>query len=169
MQQAEQRSAGEQRAASIETSAEGLLKRAEGLRSRPDLLYRDPGGDEWTVMRVLGHTAEILPYWTRQAQHVAGRPENGQPFGRTHDDPDRIAAVESYANQTLDEALTRVRAGLAECTSALRALPAGSWSRTATHSRRGEMTVEQIVDQFIVEHVEEHREQAEKVLREFGV
>ncbi len=152
-------SAGEQRARRLESLTAQLLEGIDGIPTAE--LHARPAPDDWTVMQSLAHVAELLPYWARQAQDVAARTEDDQPFGRTHDDPDRIAAVEAHRDDALDEVLPRIRAALTESSATLRALPAGGWTRTGRHARRGEMTVEQIVDQFLVEHLEEHTRQVE--------
>src|SRR5205823_1082285 len=89
---------------------------------------------------------------------------DNQPFGRTHDDPERIRAVEEHAGESLEKAIELVQEALRECVQTLRAIPAEGWRRTARHARRGELTVEQFVDMFLVEHVEEHRRQAEATI-----
>ncbi len=126
-----------------------------------DALYRSPGADDWTVTQVLAHTAEYLRYWAAQAVEVAAHGEADRPFGRTHVDPDRIAAVTRHASDSRDVAVSRVRAALVEATAALRAIPAERWTRTGRHERRGVMTVEQLVDQFLLAHADEHLAQAE--------
>ena len=158
----QEHNAGEERARRLETAVEGLLQRVEGLDG--DAAYQEPGGGEWSVMKALAHVAEILPYWSRQARAVADGERGGQPFGRTHEDPDRIAAVEEHAHDPLDEVLPRLRSGLAEAAMALRAIPPEGWVRRGLHSRRGAMTVEQIVDLFLIEHVEEHAGQVQAVM-----
>ena len=152
---------GEVRAQQLEAAVQGILQQIEGLGQAT--LYQEPDEGEWSVMKILAHVAELIPYWTRQAQDVATRAENNQPFGRTHEDSDRIAAVEEHAHDSLEDVLPRIRSGLAEATAALRALPPEGWKRTARHARRGEMTVEQIVDQFLLEHIDEHSEQMRAV------
>ena len=154
---------GEERARRLEAAVEPVIRRVEALDE--EWLYREPGPDDWSVMEVLAHLAELLPYWARQARDVATRERGDEPFGRTHEDPDRIAAVEGHARDPLEAVLPRIRAGLAEATSTLRALPPDRWARTARHARRGQMTVEQIVDQFLVAHAEEHAEQIEVIIR----
>lgn len=153
---------GESRAQQIESLVEQLLQQVADTPT--PLLYREPGPGQWSVMKILAHVAELLPYWARQARDVATRGGDGQPFGRTHDDAERIAAVEEHAAATLEQATLMIRSALAEATAMLRAIPAG-WTRTALHARRGEMTVAQIVDQFLVQHLEEHEQQLEGVLR----
>lgn len=152
---------GEERARRLEELVARLRQQVEGL-SR-EALYAEPGEGAWSVMKVLAHVSEILSYWSRQAQVVAARDQNSQPFGRTPEDPDRIAAVEAHAHDALDGMLARLGEALAGATAILSAIPAGGWARTARHARRGEMTVEQIVDQFLVEHVQEHTQQVESV------
>ena len=130
-----------------------------------EVLYRAPTPGEWPVMSTLAHVVELMPYWARQAREVAARPRNGEPFGRTHDDPDRIGAVEQHGRDSLGAALERIRQALDETVRTLRAIPAEGWSRTARHANRGEMSVEAIVDQFLVSHVEEHLGQAREAIR----
>ena len=151
----------EERVGRLNECVRALTTTAEGLDQRA--LYLAPGPDDWSVMKVLAHVAELLPYWAHQAQEVASRTEQDQPFGRTHDDPDRIAAVEDHGGDTLQSVLPRIRQGLQEAATTLRALPPEGWSRTAHHSRRGEMTVMDIVDQFLVQHLQEHVDQATSI------
>src|SRR5258708_31757063 len=92
--------------------------------------------------------AELLPYWAHQATGIAARPS--EPFGRTLDDPDRIGAVRDHGQDSLDTAVSRVRAGLAECVRLLGALPAAAWSSSGQHAIRGPMTIEQLVDAFLI-------------------
>lgn len=157
---------GEQRARRIESLVEQLLERVGG--DPAEQWYAAPTADDWTVMQSLAHVAELLPYWTRQAQDVAARSEHDQPFGRTHDDPARIAAVEAHAHDRPEHVTPRIRAALVETAVALRAIPAPGWARTGRHARRGEMSVEQIVDQFLIEHMEEHLAQVDTILRSPG-
>ncbi len=151
----------EQRLQHLDSTVRALLDETRGLSA--DALYAEQDG-EWSVMKVLAHTAELLPYWARQAEEVAARPQNDQPFGRTHEDPDRIGAVEGHARDRLEDAVASLERGLDEALRRLRGIPAEGWSRTAHHARRGEMTVEQIVDAFLVEHMDEHLAQARRAV-----
>ena len=57
--------------------------------------------------------------------------------------------------------MNRIRAGLQECVSALRGLPAEAWATAGQHPTRGPMTIAQLVDAFLVNHAEEHAVQIE--------
>lgn len=117
-------------------------------------------GAEWSATEILAHVAEFMPYWAEQAAQVAARGRDGEPFGRTHDDPARIAAVDAHAHDPLDESEARAVEATRTAIATLRRIPADGWARTAVHARRGEMTVAQIVEQFIVHHLDEHSSQA---------
>jgi hypothetical protein len=75
----------------LQTAVVSIL--AEADRLRPEDAYTSPGADTWSAAEILAHLVEILPYWAEQARTVAARSEDGAPFCRTYDDPDRLAAV----------------------------------------------------------------------------
>jgi len=153
----------EERVQRLTTAVDSLTRRVQ-MESEP-LLYEVKDESDWTAMRVLAHVAEILPYWSRQAVDVAGRSENNQPFGRTAEDPERIAWVEGHADDSLAEVLPRIQDGLDETVTTMRSLPLSAWEgKTARHPRRGEMTIAQIFDDFVISHCEEHLQQAYRTL-----
>jgi uncharacterized damage-inducible protein DinB len=142
----------------LEQTVQRLIQELEHLPT--ELLYREPRPGEWPVMSTLAHVVELMPYWAHQALEVSRRSADGQPFGRTHDDPDRVGAVQQHGRDSLDSMLPRVRSACTEAVDTLRQIPPHGWARTARHATRGDMSVEQIVDQFLVSHVEEHLSQA---------
>jgi uncharacterized damage-inducible protein DinB len=145
----------------IEQSVQRLIQEIERLPA--DVLYREPRPGEWPVMSTLAHLQELLPYWAHQADGVIKAPD--QPFGRTHDDPQRIGAVEEHGHDSLDAIVPRLRASLDECLTTLRSFPREGWSRVGNSPSRGTMTVEQIVDAFLVRHAEEHAAQTRATLQ----
>ena len=113
-------------------------------------------------MSTLAHLAELMPYWAHQAEHISQLP--GTAVGREHDDPERLGAVEHHGRDTLDAIVPRIRTSLAEAVTTLRALPAAAWTSAGQHPRRGSMTVEQLVDAFLVSHAEDHCAQTRATL-----
>lgn len=150
----------EQRVSQLETTVNDLLAAIERLPH--EVLYRAPGPNEWSIMSTLAHLQELLPYWAHQAEAIQRSP--GAPFGRQHDDPARIGAIAQHGSDTLDTMVPRVRASLAECAATLGALPASAWGLTGVHPGRGVMTIEQVVDAFLVHHAAEHASQIERTL-----
>src|ERR671927_69932 len=119
----------EERIQRLQTSVQRLIGDVERLPA--EVLYREPSAGEWPVMSTLAHVAEILPYWAHQSEQIASHP--GAPFGRTHTDPDRIAAVERHSHDSLKIATAAIRSGLDECLRTLRALPNDAWTAAGEH------------------------------------
>ena len=147
----------------IERLERGVADLLSTVRDLPDeALYREPTDGEWSVMQNLAHVAEMLPYWAHQAEAIDHAP--GQPFGRTHDDPVRIGEIDAHSNDVLELTLSRIQGAANECVSILRALPAEAWPKAGIHPSRGQMTVEQMIDTFVVGHVEAHLRQVHDAL-----
>jgi hypothetical protein len=130
----------------------------------PGLTEPDPGGTErWEAGQVWAHLAEFPAYWLGQIQHILERRAAGDaepiPFGRVKTDPGRIAAIERDRHEDPVALLGRVRDGIAATVSQLEALPADAWQARGLHPTRGEMTPAEILDRFIVNHLEEHADQ----------
>lgn len=123
--------------------------------------HANPDAGSWTAIEVLAHAVEFVGYWADQADAVAARTGAVDlPFGRTHDDARRIAAVREHAGDRFEDLARRLGDVAMSAAQTLRTIPADGWSRTAVHARRGSMSVEQIVRQFLLDHLEEHGAQA---------
>lgn len=147
--------------------AEGRLAEHAGAPLPPGLTDPDEGGEErWEAGQVWAHVAEFPGYWLAQAERVIALPTNEPvPFGRVKTDVSRIEAIERDRHTDPEALLARVRSSLAEVTDAARAFPAEAWMRRGAHPTRGEMTVRQIIERFIVEHLEEHADQLDTLKR----
>ena len=121
----------------------------------------DPGAEErWEAGQVWAHLAEFPAYWLAQAKLVVAAADGEPvPFGRIKTDAARIAAIERDRHTDPAALLERVRSSLAEVSEAARTLGAEEWQRRGVHPTRGEMTVQALVERFIVDHLEEHADQ----------
>ena len=133
----------------------------------PGLTDPDPSTEErWEAGQVWAHVAEFPGYWLAQAERVIALPTNEPvPFGRVKTDRGRIEAIERDRHTDPAALLERVRGSLASVTEAARAWPAEAWTRRGQHPTRGEMTVDQIIERFIVGHLEEHADQLDALQR----
>lgn len=141
----------------VELRLEKLASPIEGLtEADPDT------GERWEAGQVWGHLAEFIQFWIEQAGDVideyTGDPV---PYGRLRTDPTRLAAVEQGRHTSLDLLWDEVRSDLNDVRDFFQALP-DDWSRAVgLHPKHGERSVEQIIEDHLVSHLEEHAEQLE--------
>lgn len=147
----------------LQRLAEAERRLAEhASRSVPSALSEpDPGAEErWDAGQVWAHLAEFPGYWLAQARRVVSLPTHEPvPFGRVKTDSARLAAIERDRHENPAALLERVRSSLAEVTDAVRSFSDTEWRVRGQHPTRGEMTVQSIVEDFIVAHLEEHANQ----------
>ena len=144
--------------------AERLLAAAGRIRASAVLLTGDDltdpdavSGERWDRGQALAHVAEMLPYWAQQAELVAAGRQT--EFGRVKSDPDRVAAIERDRREDPDRLLARVDEGVAVVLALLERLDDQALAAVGHHQTLGDMTVAEIVDRFLVAHLEEHADQ----------
>ena len=118
----------------------------------------------WGPKEVLAHVAEMVPYWLDQIEVVRPRRWTGC----------RSAGWRRIPSGSIGSGVTG-RCPRASCSigstgpwRTRRALPrrldADAKARRGTHPRLGEMTIDGMVERFIVGHLEEHVRQLEEIL-----
>lgn len=146
----------------IRTNVEVLLR---AIGSEDPAAHARPAAEEWSAVEVLAHVAEFMPFWTSQAVAVAKREQDGEPFGRTRDDPGRLAPIAEHGKDNVATATKRVRDALEQAVSNLREIDPARWERTGK-TPQGELeTVRQIIRTRVIAHLEEHANQAEAAVR----
>jgi hypothetical protein len=132
-----------------------------GALTEPD----PPTGERWEAGQVWAHMAEFVPYWIAEMAQVVDRGMTApDPFGRTKTDPTRIAAIERDRHQDRG-ALWRGLAGeITRLRAYLLGLDAEAWTARGQHSTLGTMDLPGIVDEFLVDHLEQHAAQLEALV-----
>lgn len=148
-------------AGQIDQSLHALI--AEYKDHNPTDLYIRPEPEEWSVMEVLAHIAEFPPYWLKAFQAVIQNP--GQPFGRTHTDPARIAAIADHAHDALPLTLARIEQARAQTLEMLLTIEDSDWEKTGVHANRGVMNLHQMMESFVTKHLNDHTAQAHNALQ----
>jgi hypothetical protein len=142
---------------------------AAGRQVGEGLTSADPAtGEQWVGGQVWAHMAEFVPYWIAEIRKVVD-PDATQPvpFGRVKTDPGRIAAIEARRDEPVDVLSSSTADDvqtLREFLLELDAIP-GAWGREGAHSKLGTMDVVQMVDEFLVGHLEEHLGQLSEATR----
>jgi hypothetical protein len=123
-------------------------------------------GERWEAGQAWAHLAEFPAYWLAEIDRILrGTTADGGavPFGRTQSDPGRLAAIERDRTTDRRRLLERVTAGIAAARSRIEELGDREWRARGLHPTRGEMTIPEIVERFLVAHLEEHADQLDKL------
>lgn len=137
--------------------------RALAERQQPTgLTDPDPGATErWEATQVWAHIAEFGDYWLDQLDALLASLDPAPPFGRTKKDPDRIAAIEAGRAMPPTAHLATAERAMERLRALLESLDADGWARTATHSTLGVLTMDDILNDFLIGHYEQHASQLE--------
>jgi hypothetical protein len=120
---------------------------------------------DWGPREVLAHVNEMLPYWTRQLEGVvAGDGRAPVPFGRTAEDPDRLRRIAEDRRRPAGELLDGIDAGLVTALAFLSERSDADLARVGLHPSRGELTVGDSLERFVVGHLEDHVGQLRTIL-----
>jgi len=121
----------------------------------------DPStGEQWDAGQVWAHLAEFIPYWIEQARLVAAAGlDEPVEFGRTRTDPSRVAAIARDRRQPLSVLWSETHADIEWLRRFLESVDESAWMARGLHPTLGIMTLERLVDEFLVGHLEEHAEQ----------
>lgn len=136
---------------------------AAHARAEPPVGLTEPdegGTEQWEAGQVWAHIGEFVPYWNEQLRKVVstyhGTPV---PFGRSRTDPGRLKPIDENRNVPIAEQMAGTHASLVALEAYVRGLSPSNWSAVGMHPARGAMDAHQIVQFFVVDHLEEHADQ----------
>ncbi|MBI3751034.1 MAG: DinB family protein [Chloroflexi bacterium] len=119
----------------------------------------------WGPPELLAHVEEFLPYWMGEIERVLAAPaEAPASFGRIATDPLRIGVIGRDRSLPLRELVARIRSEGARVASRLDELTEAEAARVGTHPTRGELTVREMLEPFLVGHLEGHVVQLREIL-----
>jgi len=124
-----------------------------------------PEKDAWSAMQTLGHVTEMIPYWLNHCSVLIAATGPPPRFGRTAGSPERLAGVAQGAAATPEALLARLDQEVRAAARTIRTLTPAERSKRGISGERGEMTVAEVVESFVVAHAEEHLAQVQAALR----
>jgi len=145
---------------------EAVAYQLAALLRRPAVSERlrvAPGAAEWSVMEVLGHLVEMVPFWIGQSAKIVAAVEP-PVFGRELDAPERLAGPAQGASGDMQALLKQFEVNVADAAEEIRCLSAADYAKSGRHIQRGAMTVAEVVGLFVVAHAESHLKQVREAL-----
>ncbi len=124
-----------------------------------------PSGERWEAEQVWAHLSEFVPYWLRELHKVVTTYDGRDPvpFGRTKEDPKRIAYIEDHRGEPPAAHMELLRSQAAELRSRIVELSPEQWSARGVHKSLGVMDVAGIMQHFLVGHLEQHADQLDSL------
>ena len=146
-------------------AVEGRLAAAAAAEPPPGSLTGADAetGEQWERGQVWAHLSEFIPYWITEAGPVLQDQRSDAPvsFGRTKRDPERIGAIERNRHRPVSLLWDDTRGDIAALRAFLGTIGPDQWATTGLHPTLGAMTVDELVERFLVGHLEEHADQLE--------
>ncbi len=129
-------------------------------------LYKTPAANEWTIMQILWHIVEFMPYWAGEIEKVVAEP--GRIFGRTADDERRLRGISEHETDSLEEVKAALPGSYARLSGVLGSLKDSDLELTGRHVRYGEKRLAWVVEEFETGHLQGHVEQIKRCLEMVG-
>jgi hypothetical protein len=127
-------------------------------------VYDDSDEARWGPGEVLAHLAEMAQYWPDEIERVLDGTPDPVPFGRIATDAVRIGVVGRDRSLPPRVLYDRIEDALARFDRRWRTLTDADKARRGLHPARGELTVAEMPDRFIVGHLADHVAQLERIL-----
>jgi hypothetical protein len=134
-----------------------------------------PGPESaWGPREVLAHVSEMLPFWLGEIELVlaesgrAGAGAEPPGFGRTEADPLRVEVIGRDRGFPSRELIDRIDVEGARVARRLRALNDAEAATVGRHVTRGDLSVTEMAERFLVTHVEGHVTQLREILAAAG-
>jgi uncharacterized damage-inducible protein DinB len=147
---------------SIHQSINKMIGTVTGLSE--DTIRWKPSEDEWSIMQILCHVVEAVPYWLGEIAEIKAHPE--KLWGRNHLQEARLAAVADTDRRTVEEVVEELNSLKTKVEEELSSLNNDTLTieSTSRNPNFGTKPISFIVDHLIVEHVSKHCGQIERNL-----
>jgi hypothetical protein len=153
----------------MKTAAAGIVEMRPAVEARAPWPLADVYGVEpeasWGPPELLAHVEEYLRYWMGEIERVLdGDGLAPVPFGRVASDTVRLGVIGRDRSLPPRELFARIEADTARVAGRLGELGEADASRVGLHPTRGEMTVREMLEPFLVAHTEGHLSQLREIL-----
>lgn len=125
----------------------------------PTRLDASAGDGEWTPRQTLGHLAEFPHFFAREIRRYLT--DRTSVIGRTHEHPDRLAAVDEHSNPRLDieDLIGAILLAQADLVEALGRLTVADLDSLTQNVKYGEEPLRAFLDRYVIGHKAGHLKQ----------
>ncbi|EOG8707929.1 DinB family protein [Bacillus cereus] len=154
-----------------ESVNESINKIKTIVKSLPEeIIYWKPSEDEWSIMQIITHVAEAIPYWAKEISNIKVNHEN--LWGRGLTDEVRLQAVseENINGKSVEEVIEQLSTIPITIENVLNTLTDEELHIQAPsrNPRFSNKSIDFIVNHLIVEHTEKHYNQIERNVLKFN-
>ncbi|HEY8680134.1 MAG TPA: hypothetical protein VIN01_03685 [Candidatus Dormibacteraeota bacterium] len=110
-------------------------------------------GERWDRFNILGHTAEVLPFWSREIRKAL---DTGARLGREPGSSGRLDGIESGRLIGEPALRERIDQGVAAAQGLIGGLAPSDLEREVDTYNQGVITVRRALETFLVTHLEDH-------------
>ncbi|MEB3101524.1 DinB family protein [Ferviditalea candida] len=121
-----------------------------------------PADNVWSIMEILCHVEEIIPYWLNELSNVVKSP--GASWGRGLDHPARLEAVAAADSRSVAEVLQGIEASKQIVNSAFSSMSDADLDIESPHRnpKFGVKPMTFLIDHFLVQHLTNHNQQIDR-------
>ena len=146
-----------QRLAAVEVRLRDLSRKRLDGRTDPD----SATGESWDAGQIWAHLADFVPYWISQVERVlAADSPDPVPFGRARANADH-PAMERARHQGPTALWHDAKEDLSDLRALLGDISERAWQTKGVHPTRGVITVQQLIEELLIGHLEHHATQLE--------
>ncbi|KOS68812.1 hypothetical protein AEA09_09850 [Lysinibacillus contaminans] len=140
-----------------------ILKSVEGLDET--VIRWNPTEEEWSIMQIVSHLNEAIPYWLGEVERVVAEP--GSKWGRGLADESRLAAVSNPDELSIEEEIAKLENIRQQVSDRLIGLSEAQLNAENPHrnfEKFGNKPVSFIINHFLMEHTNTHYVQIQRNL-----
>jgi len=151
---------------STQQSLEQIISTAKGLSS--ELINWKPAEDKWSVMEVLVHVDEAIPYWLNEISRLVETP--GTVWGRGLQDERRLAALAEAGSRSLDEVLTSMERTKEQVAAVLGPISNEELMQESPsrNPRFGTKPLSFVIQHLLVDHAAAHDKQMKRNMEQYN-
>ncbi|TQR49099.1 DinB family protein [Bacillus cereus] len=135
-----------------------------------EIIYWKPSEDEWSIMQIITHVVEAIPYWAKEISNIKVNHENLWGRGLTDEVRLQVVSEENIRKQSIEEIIQQISLIPLTIENVLSTLTDEELHIQAPsrNPRFNNKSIDFIVNHLIVEHTEKHYKQIERNLSKFN-